>query len=127
MPASRRRIGSQSKQAEIDLRHLAEWRLDNPHRHCRRPEPELAPCEAPRPPAVGRPDRRDRGYLGVGRERATPAQVRGHAGGVLLGHGLPVDPGAADDRSHGLPQGATPDARENTPGTGRRLPGTENI
>jgi len=37
-PASRRRIGPQSQQAEIDLGHLAGWRLDDPHRR-RRPNP----------------------------------------------------------------------------------------
>jgi hypothetical protein len=29
--------------------------------------------------------------------RATPAQARGHAGGDVLAHGLPVDPGAAGE------------------------------
>lgn len=54
--------------------------------------------ERRRPPDVGRPDRRDdRGHPGVGRERATPAQARGHAGGDVLAHGLPVDPGAAGE------------------------------
>ena len=46
VPASGRRIGPQSQQAESDLRHLAEWRLDDPHRHRRRPEPQLALHEA---------------------------------------------------------------------------------
>jgi hypothetical protein len=51
---SRRRIGPQSEQAEIDLGHLAGWRLDDPRRHRRRPEPPLAPREAMQR-AVGNP------------------------------------------------------------------------
>lgn len=121
VPASRRRIGPLSQQAEIDLRHLAEWRLDDPDRHCRRPESELAPREAPRPPDVGRPSRRDRGYLGVGRERATPAQVRGHAGGVLLGR--PESSRAVVPVGEKLWRTCW----ENSPDTGRRLRGTANI
>ena len=56
-------------------------------------------------PDVGQPDRRDhRGDPGVGRERATPARARGHAGGEVLGHGLPVDPGITGDRLHASPR-----------------------
>src|SRR5258705_1920814 len=51
---SRRRIGPQSEQAEIDLGHLAGWRLDDARRHRRRPEPPLAPREAMQG-AVGNP------------------------------------------------------------------------
>ena len=87
VPAPRRRIGPQSQQAEIDLGHLAGWRLDNPHRHRRRPEPQLALREAMQR-AVGNP-------------HALSGRAVSRSASDVLGLGLPVDPGAAGDRPHG--------------------------
>jgi len=84
-----------------------------------RPEPAgpSAAQRAPRPPDVGRPDRRD--HRG-GRERATRAQARGHAGRDVLEAArhlpdfdhpqLPIGHGHLPHRREPQP-GSTPDAR----------------